>query len=252
MLAALAGVAARVRARRTHTLVLGSLAVILLLVAPAEPWKVVLGAVLGMIAVWALFRLALGVPAERVISGCSQSPAMQVHGRWPVPRHLLGFFVALSWESLFYCSSGACREPLSACCRGLRATGRRDSAAAAHLRPRSPPTATSCWRRLRRHVRRLDGVTAILVALPARLPPSCRTCLDSFEWRVGRAGRLWSMCWGRRRHRLRSRPDAGRPPLARVMVAIGPSVEIMLGLLLALESSCAAGVEGGSAADPPP
>jgi Na+-transporting NADH:ubiquinone oxidoreductase subunit NqrB len=37
------------------------MAVILLLVARAAPWKVVLGAVLGMIAVWAIFRLALGV-----------------------------------------------------------------------------------------------------------------------------------------------------------------------------------------------
>ena len=37
------------------------MAVILLLVARASLWKVALGAVLGMIAVWAVFKLALGV-----------------------------------------------------------------------------------------------------------------------------------------------------------------------------------------------
>ena len=61
VLAALACVAFAFERADTY-LVLGSfMAVILLLVARAAPWKVVLGAVLGMIAVWAIFRLALGV-----------------------------------------------------------------------------------------------------------------------------------------------------------------------------------------------
>jgi hypothetical protein len=34
---------------------------LLLLVARAAPWRVVLGATLGMVAVWLVFTLALGV-----------------------------------------------------------------------------------------------------------------------------------------------------------------------------------------------
>lgn len=61
VLAALAGVAFAFERYDTY-LVLGSfMAVLLLLVARSAPWKVLLAAVLGMIAVWAVFRLALGV-----------------------------------------------------------------------------------------------------------------------------------------------------------------------------------------------
>lgn len=61
VLAALAGVAFAFE-RADSYVVLGSfMAVLLLLVARSAPWKVLLAAVLGMIAVWAMFRLALGV-----------------------------------------------------------------------------------------------------------------------------------------------------------------------------------------------
>lgn len=61
VLAAMAGMAFAFE-RADAYLVLGSfMAVILLLVARASPWKVLLAVVLGMIAVWAMFRLALGV-----------------------------------------------------------------------------------------------------------------------------------------------------------------------------------------------
>ncbi len=61
VLAAMAGVAFAFE-RADSYLVLGSfMAVVLLLVARASPWKVALGAVITMIAVWAVFKLALGV-----------------------------------------------------------------------------------------------------------------------------------------------------------------------------------------------
>ncbi len=61
VLAALSGVAFAFE-RADSYLVLGSfMAVVLLLVARASLWKVLLAAVIGMIAVWAMFRLALGV-----------------------------------------------------------------------------------------------------------------------------------------------------------------------------------------------
>ncbi len=61
VLAALAGLAFAFERADTY-LVLGSfMAVVLLLVARSSPWKVALGAILAMIAVWAIFKLALGV-----------------------------------------------------------------------------------------------------------------------------------------------------------------------------------------------
>jgi hypothetical protein len=61
VLAALAGVAFAFERADTYVVLGSFMAVILLLVARSAPWKVLLGAVLGMIAVWAVFRLALGV-----------------------------------------------------------------------------------------------------------------------------------------------------------------------------------------------
>lgn len=61
VLAALAGLAFAFERADTY-LVLGSfMAVVLLLVARSSPWKVALGAIVTMIAVWAIFKLALGV-----------------------------------------------------------------------------------------------------------------------------------------------------------------------------------------------
>jgi hypothetical protein len=61
VLAALLGVAIAFE-RADSYLLLGAFAGLLLLfVARARPWRAALGATLGMVAVWALFRLALGV-----------------------------------------------------------------------------------------------------------------------------------------------------------------------------------------------
>jgi hypothetical protein len=61
VLAALAGVAFAFERADTYLLLGVFAALLLLLVARAAPWRVALGATLGMVAVWALFGLALGV-----------------------------------------------------------------------------------------------------------------------------------------------------------------------------------------------
>jgi hypothetical protein len=61
VLAALAGVAFAFERADTYVVLGVFAAVLLLLVARAAPWRVVLGATLGMVAVWLVFTLALGV-----------------------------------------------------------------------------------------------------------------------------------------------------------------------------------------------
>jgi hypothetical protein len=61
VLAALAGLAFAFERADTYVTLGVFAAVLLLLVARAPSWKVVLGALLMMVAVWVMFRLALGV-----------------------------------------------------------------------------------------------------------------------------------------------------------------------------------------------
>ena len=61
VLAALVGVAFAFERADTYVVLGVFAAVLLLLVARAAPWRVALGATLGMVAVWAVFGLALGV-----------------------------------------------------------------------------------------------------------------------------------------------------------------------------------------------
>ena len=68
VLASLAGMAFAFERVDTYLLLGTFAAVLLLLVARAALWRVLLGAILGMIAVWAVFNLALGVrlPASEI------------------------------------------------------------------------------------------------------------------------------------------------------------------------------------------
>ena len=61
VLAALAGVAFAFEQVDTYVTLGVFSAVVLVLVARAAPWKAVLGTVLGMVALWAMFSLALGL-----------------------------------------------------------------------------------------------------------------------------------------------------------------------------------------------
>ena len=176
---------------------------------------------------------------DRRVLGCSEiltPPIRTVVDRMSAFDHLMsGFAVALSWKSLFYCFIGCLWGTIVGVLPGLGPL-----AGMALLLPLTfgldPATGIIMLTGIFYGAMYGGSTTSILVRIPGEAA-SVVTCIDGYEMaRQGRAGpalmiaAVGSFIGG-------TVSVLGlmlvAPPLARVMVAIGPSVEVVL-MLLAL------------------
>ena len=203
-----------------------------------------------MIAVWAMFRLALGVRLPTgdfwdVLRSLTIHQAQRPVSMSPFEHLLSGFSVALSWQSLFYCFVGCLWGTIVGVLPGLGPL-----AGMVLLLPLTfgldPANGIIMLTGIFYGAMYGGSTTSILVRIPGEAA-SVVTCLDGYEMaRQGRAGpalmiaAVGSFIGG-------TVSVLGlmlvAPPLARVMIAIGPSVEVVL-MLLALGTITL--VSGGS------